>query len=150
MQSTWTSIIKRRQSGQASVEIFLILLILIPLLFGAFEFSRAIAVRAALDSGVGIATRALSLAPDNWDWAQLNFTDTVNQNVFGASGVTGLTMNAYDDSGHLLSASALENLAFGSTFCIVGQANFQPHVPLLANSAITLRVRHCGIIERMN
>jgi Flp pilus assembly protein TadG len=147
MLSTLTSITRRRCSGQASVEIFLTLIILLPLLFGAFEFSRAIAVRSALDSGVGIATRSLSLAPENYSWAEQNFTDTVSQNVFGTSGISGVLMRVTDSSGDPVDVG---NLAFGSTFCVQGQADFTPHVPLLANSAITLRVRHCGIVERMD
>ena len=56
----------KTQKAQASIELLLILLILVPLLLGGIELARGVGIRQALDSGTGVATRALSLDPGQW------------------------------------------------------------------------------------
>ena len=66
-----------KERGQASVELVLVLLILIPLLLGGIELARGVGIRQSLDSGTGIATRSLSLDPTQWVWA----TSIINQTL---------------------------------------------------------------------
>jgi hypothetical protein len=142
------------QRGQATLEILLVLIILIPLIFGGIELSRGVAVRAALDSGVGVAVRALSIDPTQWGWSANVVATTVAQNVFGSAGLGTVHLEAYDSADQLISdpGNNLQNLPYGTPFCLVGWVNYSPVIPLLTLSPgyIPIRVRHCGIIERID
>jgi hypothetical protein len=140
---------KLLRRGQASLEILIVLLFLIPLLFGAFELARGVAIRAALDSGIGIAARALAIDPDNWDWAAARAGEAVARNVFGSGGVGTVNFEAYNSGGTRIYDSDFAALHYGETFCLRGWANYTASVPLLPLGTITLRVEHCGVIERM-
>lgn len=138
--------------GQATLEMLVVLMILIPLIFGAFELSRGIAVRAALDSGVGVGVRALSLDPTQLSWVRDVVESTLDQNVFGTSGVT---FNSSTDVYTTLSCSSstpqsIEGSSFGTTFCLIGEADFKPEIPFITNTQINIRVCHCGLIERVS
>ena len=138
--------------GQASLEILIVLIILIPLVFGAIELSRGVAVKAALDSGVGTAVRALSVDPTNWDWAANTVATTVAQNVFGSAGLGTVVFEAFDSSGTQLSRSEFALLVYGTPFHLEGSVQYTPQIPLLSLSPsyLTIRVRHYGIIERID
>jgi Flp pilus assembly protein TadG len=137
--------------GQASLEILIVLLFLIPLIFGAIELSRGVAVKSSLDSGVGLAVRALSVDPSNWAWAANTVTQTVAQNVFGNAGLGSIHFEAYDSSGTQLDSTQFAALTYGAGFYIEAWLEYTPQIPLLnlAPSFITLRARHYGIIERI-
>ncbi|TLN18929.1 hypothetical protein FDZ74_06470, partial [bacterium] len=64
--STFKSVNKSWRAGQVAVEALLVVIIFALLIFGGIELSRGVAVRQALDSGTGAATRALSLDPTQW------------------------------------------------------------------------------------
>jgi len=130
-----------------------VLFLLVPILFGAIEISRGVAIRAALDSGVGIAVRALSLdttQPTQFDWARTNIQSTVEQNVFGDSGVGGVTLTYLDSSGFDIGEGGVAALQQGEIFCIVGAVPYQPSVPLMPLSSINITVRHCAVMERIS
>lgn len=135
--------------GQAMLEVLVVLMILIPLIFGGFELSRAVSVRAALDSGVGVAARAISLdtSAGQWVWAVGVVNDTVDQNVFGTTGVEAVSVYATNSGG---SPIDITSLGFSDPFCIVGETHFTPDIPFLTGARILIRVRHCGIIEEVN
>jgi hypothetical protein len=139
----------RLRRGQAMLEILLVLFILIPLIFGGIELSRAVSVRAALDSGVGVAARALSLdnSSGQWSWAVSVVNDTVSQNVFGSSGVEAISVYATNIGGS--TPIDITGLSFGDPFCIVGETHFTPDIPFLTTTRILIRTRHCGIIEEI-
>ncbi len=138
--------------GQASLEILIVLLFLIPLIFGAIELSRGVAVKSSLDSGVGLAVRALSVDPGAWDFARDAVINTMAQNVFGTAGLNNLTFRAYDSSGSELAQGDIAILTYGAGFYIEAAVDYTPQIPLLnlAPTFITLRARHYGIIERIN
>jgi Flp pilus assembly protein TadG len=140
------------QRGQASLEILIVLIFLIPLIFGAIELSRGVAVKSSLDSGVGLAVRALSVDPSNWTWAANTVTQTVARNVFGTAGLSNYTFTAYDSSDNPLSPVQFTALNYGAGFYIEATVRYTPEIPLLNLSPvfITLRARHYGIIERIN
>ncbi len=138
--------------GQASLEILIVLLFLIPLIFGAIELSRGVAVKSSLDSGVGLAVRALSVDPSAWDFARDAVINTLSQNVFGTAGLGTVIFSAFDSSGTALGAAEFAALTYGSGFYIEAAVEYTPQIPLLNldPAFITLRARHYGIIERIN
>ncbi|MGB7540261.1 MAG: TadE/TadG family type IV pilus assembly protein [Anaerolineales bacterium] len=140
---------RKIQSGQASLEVLIVLMILIPLIFGAIELSRGVAVKSSLDSGVGLAVRALSVDPSNWSWAAVAVSNTVAQNVFGSAGLDNFTFYAYDSSGTQLDQTQFAALTYGAGFYIEASVRYSPDIPLLSLSPITIRARHYGIIERI-
>jgi Flp pilus assembly protein TadG len=140
------------QRGQASLEILIVLIFLIPLIFGAIELSRGVAVKSSLDSGVGLAVRALSVDPTNWTWAADLVSTTVAQNVFGSAGLGTVNFEAYDSSGTRRYQADFATLNFGAGFYIEAWVLYTPEIPLLSltTASITIRARHYGIIERIN
>jgi Flp pilus assembly protein TadG len=135
--------------GQASIELILVLPILLLLIFGGLDFARAVAVHDALNNGTGIATRALTLDPAQWPWAEMTVRTEVSNNVFGTAGIGAVSVTATGPTGNVLAPSQLAGLVFGTNFCLEGATTFTPAVPFLANQAVTIRSRHCGIVERM-
>lgn len=144
--STRKSDLSRTERGQASVEALLVLMILGILIFGGIELSQGVAVRQALDSGAGAAARSLSLDPTQWSFASNVIQQSVDQNAMGASPV--VTVQVYDASGNLRSAAWLSGSPFGTAFILEATAPFQASIPFLPGSAITIRVRHWGTVER--
>jgi hypothetical protein len=139
---------KMSERGQAVLEMLLVFLILIPLLFGGIELARGVSIRHALDSGLGLAVRALSLDPGQWDWAETMISQAVEENVLGDSGVGSVTMQCYDASGSPLSAESLLSLPFGTTFRLEAQVTFTPSMILILGQAVRIRLSHWGIVER--
>jgi hypothetical protein len=139
-------------SGQASLEILIVLIFLIPLIFGAIELSRGVAVKSSLDSGVGLAVRALSVDPNNWAWASGLVFTTMTQNVFGGAGLSNYTFTAYDSADNPLSSAQFAALNYGAGFYIEATVRYTPQIPLLdlTPAYITIRARHYGIIERID
>jgi len=145
------------QRGQATLEILIVLLILIPLIFGGIELSRGVAVRAALDSGVGIMVQAISIdpSPSQWSWAATVVQQTVDQNVFGSAGLDPfVNLEAYDSSGSLITdpLNTMQTLPYGAGFCLVGWENYAPMIPLVTlplPGHLRIQVRHCGVIQKI-
>ena len=138
--------LSRAERGQASVEALLVLMILGILIFGGIELSQGVAVRQALDSGTGAAARALSLDPAQWSFASNVVQQSVDQNVMGAS--PAVTVQVYDGADNVRSAAWLSGSPFGTAFILESSAPFQASIPFLPGSAITIRVRHWGTVER--
>jgi Flp pilus assembly protein TadG len=128
--------------GQASLEMLIVLLMLIPLIFGGIELSRAVAVHSALDSGTAVATRMLSLNPSQAGDALAIVNLTVNSNVMGNTGVGIVHMTS--------DPAVLSTVAFGSTFCMTSTVDFTPSIPFLTTTTITMHATHCAVMERMN
>lgn len=140
------SVNKSWRAGQVAVEALLVVVILSLLTFGGIELSRGVAVRQALDSGTGAATRALSLDPTQWGFATNLVQQSVNQNVMGTQ--PPVTMQVYDVSNTPRSSAWLSGSPFGTGFIIEVSVPFQADIPFLPDSAVTIRVRHWGIVER--
>ena len=146
MISTFRSAPKRR--GQASVELLLVLLILVPLLFGGIELARGVGIRSSLDSGVGVATRALSLDPEQWAWSTSVINQAVNDNILGGGSVSAVSVRVYNASGNQISSTALAALPFGVSFRLEASCTYTPDIPLVGGQTVTIRVSHWGIVER--
>ncbi len=136
------------QKGQASLEFLLILLILVPLLFGGIELARGVGIRHAMDSGVGVATRALSLDPAQWSWATSVISQAVTDNPLGGGAVSAVTVKVYNAGGSEIGSSGLAALPFGSAFRLEASCTYTPEIPLVGGTAVTIRVSHWGIVER--
>ncbi|MBN1440551.1 MAG: hypothetical protein JW929_14180 [Anaerolineales bacterium] len=127
-----------------------VLLILIPLIFGAIELSRAVTVKAALDSGVATAARLLALDPDDWGRAANVVSTTVAHNVFGEAGLGTVNFGAVDSAGIPLTQSEFSALTYGDLFCVRGWVDYNAWVPLIPLGTITIRVEHCGVVEEVD
>jgi len=144
--STSKSVNKSWQAGQAAVEALLVVILFGLLIFGGIELSRGVAIRQALDSGTGAATRALSLDPAQWGFATNLVQQSVDQNVMGTQ--PPVSLQVYDSSNTPRSSAWLSGSPFGTSFVIQAAAPFQADIPFLPDSAITIQVRHWGIVER--
>jgi len=126
----------------------LVLLILVPLLLGGIELARGVGLRQALDSGTGVATRALSLDPGQWNWATTIINQAVSGNVLGGGSVSGVNVAVYNASGTQISNDDLAALPFGATFRLLASCTYTPWIPLVGGSTVSIRVSHWGIVER--
>jgi Flp pilus assembly protein TadG len=138
----------RRQKGQASVELLLVLLILVPLLLGGIELARGVGLRHSLDSGAGVAARALSLDPTQWTWATNVINQAVQDNPLGGGSVGAVAVKVYNASEVQITPGALASLPFGSTFRLEASCTYTPEIVLVGGQAVTIRVSHWGIVER--
>ena len=140
----------RLSSGQAALEMLLVLLILVPLLFGGIELARGVGIRHALDSGVGVASRALSLDPAQWSWANQVIQTSVTNNVLGGGTATAPTVRVFNSAGTQLSSGQLASLGFGETFRLEAATTYTPWLPLVSGGGrqVTIIVSHWGIVER--
>ena len=140
------SVNKSWRAGQVAVEALLVVILFGLLISGGIELSRGVAIRQALDSGTGAATRALSLDPAQWGFATNLVQQSVNQNVMGTQ--PPVTVQVYDTSSTPRSSAWLSGSPFGTGFIIEAAVPFQADIPFLPDSAVTIRVRHWGIVER--
>lgn len=136
----------RDVTGQASVEALLVLVLMGLLIFGGIELSRGVAIRQALDSGAGASVRVLSLDPNQWSFATNVIQQSVDQNMMGAG--PAVTVQVFDAANNPRSTAWLSGSPFGTAFVLEASAPFQADIPFLPASAITIRVRHWGIVER--
>lgn len=136
------------QAGQAVLEFLLVLMILVPLLFGGIELARGVGIRHALDSGVGLAARALSLDPTQWNWAVSVVNQAVSDNPLGGGSVSAVTVTVYNAGGAQINAATLTNLPFGSAFRLAASVTYTPEIVLVGGQTVTIRVSHWGIVER--
>ena len=137
-----------KQKGQASVELLLVLLILVPLLLGGIELARGVGIRSSLDSGVGVATRALSLDPSQWAWSTSVINQAANDNILGGGSVSAITVRIYNASGTQINPNAFASLPFGTSFRLEASCAYTPDIPLVGGQTVTIRVSHWGIVER--
>ena len=144
--STPSLVPKSLTSGQAAVEALLVVMLMALLIFGGIQLSQGVAIRQALDSGTGAGARALSLDPSQWNFASNVIQQSVNQNVMGST--VPVTVNVYDASDNLRSATWLSSSSFGTSFILEASVPFDAEIPFLSNSPIVIRVRHWGIVER--
>ncbi len=137
---------ERGTRGQVAVEALLVLLVLVVLTFGGIELAQGVALRQALDAGTAAAVRALSLDPGQWSYSTSLVQSGVNQNVMGAKPT--VTLQILNSSGVPRSSGWLNGQAFGTAFILESSAPFQSDIPLLETSAVTVKVRHWGVVER--
>jgi len=133
------------EDGQAIAEVLIVLLVLLPILFGAIEFGRGVSLKHSLDTGTSLVVRRLSINPAETAGAENLIQQTVNDNVLG--GGVAVTVHYYDEWGEI-SPAAMANLAFGYRFSVSASLSFQANVPLMSLGGRTIAVRHYGMVER--
>ena len=143
-----SKLVRRQEPGQASIELLLVLLILIPLLLGGIELARGVGIRHSLDSGTGVAVRALSLDPSQWDWAISVIDQTIQDNLLGGGSVSAVSVHVYNTSGTQIDPNDLDALPFGAAFRLEASCTYTPEIVLIGGQTVTIRVAHWGIIER--
>ncbi len=139
---------ERSERGQAVLEFLLVLMILVPLLFGGIELARGVGIRHALDSGGGVAVRALSLDPTQWSWANSVINQAVSGNPLGGGSVSAVTVVVYNAGGAQITSATLASLPFGAAFRLEAVVTYTPVIPLVGGQTVTIRVSHWGIVER--
>ncbi len=137
---------KGQASGQAVAEFLLVVLVLVVLIFGGIQLSQGVALHHAMDSGTAIAARALSLNPSGWSYAAGLIQTSVDENGLGAA--PGVAVRVYDSAGQIHTAGWLSAQPFSTIFILEASVPFAPHIPLLADRAVTVQVRHWGSVER--
>lgn len=131
------------ERGQATLEMLLVLMVLVPLFFGAIELVRAISLRHSLDAGAFLAARAVSLNPDDLTYPQTVVTNTVNQNVFGGGAISDF--NPGTISWDVCPAGRV----LGCRFSYTSSLKYTPWLPLIGGQQITITIRHHGIVEKL-
>jgi len=126
----------------------LMLFILVPLLFGGIELARGVGIRHSLDSGVGVAARALSLDPSQWSWSVSVINQAITDNPLGGGSVSAVTVKVYNAGGSEISSSTLASLPFGAAFRLQASVTYTPEITLVGGTTVTIRVSHWGIVER--
>jgi hypothetical protein len=66
----------------------------------------------------------------------------------GCSAPCTVHLEAYNSDGDPI-GSGISSLSYGSPFYLEGWVVFAPDIPLLSLAPITIRVRHYGVIERI-
>ncbi len=127
----------RSESGNASVELVLLLPVLLLLLLGGLEMARAASLRMALGDGAWRAARYLSIT-DPWGDAQAEaiVRDAVARNALGGD-PSAVVVVVADDGGR----------SFGHVVTVRAEAEFCPLVPFLTPGCVFLRAEHSLMVE---
>lgn len=135
--------------GQTTLEMLLVLLVLIPLFFGAWELARGISVRMALDSGTDLAARALSMNPADTAYAGEIILDQVNGSALCPSCGAQVQWCVSVNDGACVSnpGSGAIPTTFGTKFYVKAWLLFQSEVPLVALPQVTIAAAHLGRVE---
>ena len=136
------------ESGQGSIEMLFVIMIIAVLFFGGFELARGIAVKHALDVGVSNAARGLSLDPSQWAWADTLVRNEVNANVLGGGLGASVVLQVFDGAGNEIAPATLAGYTFSTLFRLHGEVPFQALVPFVPTGARTIAADHWVLVER--
>jgi Flp pilus assembly protein TadG len=134
-----------KSKGQATLEMLLVLMVLLPLFFGGIELARAVSLRSALDGGVFVATRAISLNPTDTAYAQSLVQDAVNNNVFRGGTTANLNLGTITWD----AVTCATGKTLGCRFDYTATIDYTPWLPLIGGQKITINIRHHGIVEKL-
>jgi hypothetical protein len=134
----------RRERGQAGIEVLIVLLILIPLILGAFSLSQGLSARHALDQATAVAARRIAVQPAAWHEALAGVQGAVDGSLLGGTG--GLVACQVEDAGG--QEIDPETLAFGTPFVVSCDVPYQARIPWMATALRGLSVTHYEMMER--
>ncbi len=134
----------KEETGQATLELLLVLAVLVALLFGALDFARIYSASHALHNGAAVAARQIALAPDGWETALGGVQTAVEHSLFGGPGEP-VACAVYDGGGHIVNP---EFLPFGSRFSVSCTLAFQARIPFVPTDPGVLRAVHHEVMER--
>jgi len=115
------------ERGSGSIEMLLVMLILLPLVFGGLEFARAASLKHSLGVGAWAAARHLSLDP----WDESGAEDLVRQAVANALG-------GDPDAVRVTFTFDSPTRSFGSRLTVHAEMDYQALVPFLNLAPRTL------------
>mgnify|MGYP005811875657 CR=1 FL=1 len=152
----------QRHRGQATLEMLLVLLVLVPLLFGGYELARAISIRQALDAGTDLAAQAMGTFPTRPDYAEQLIRDQLNASALCPScgNSAALRWCVSVNQGPCVTAPTAADLApmfetcnlyepddwYGCPFYIKAQLPFRMSVPFVPLAPITLSTGYHGVV----
>jgi Flp pilus assembly protein TadG len=131
------------ERGQATLELMITLLILLPLLLGGLSLAQGYSARHALENGTAVAARQIALQPDDWSTALANVQTAVEGSLLGGTG--SVTCNVHDEQGNAVDPSAL---AFSERFSVTCSVPFQAQIPFVPTAPRTLQTVHYEVMER--
>lgn len=135
----------KKSKGQATLEMLLVLIVLVPLFFGGIELARAVSIRHSLDSGVFVATRAISLNPTDTAYAHTLVQDALTNNIFSGGAIANINYGTITWD----AASCAGGKVLGCRFDITASADYTPWIPVVGGQKITITIRHHGIVEKL-
>ncbi len=129
-------------SGQAGIEMLIVMLLLVPLLLGGFSLAQGVSARHALEQATALAARRIALNPAEWATA-LNAVQTA---VEGALlGHTSSVTCQVTAAGQPVDPNGL---AFGNVFAVTCSTPFQAHIPFVSTPGRVLTTTHRESMER--
>lgn len=132
------------EAGQATLELVIGFLLLLPVLLGGLSLAQGYSARHALENGTAVAARQIALTPGNWGAALAHVQTAVDSSLFGTAG-NSVTCNVRDAWGSAVDPTLL---AFGERFSVTCSVPFEAHIPLVPTTARTLRTTHYEVMER--
>ncbi len=140
----------RKQRGQATVELLLVLFIVALLIFGAFSLGQGITLKHALDVAAEKAARLLSIDPSDYSSAEALIRSEVDANLLGGHYGQSVSIGLYDaDTEAAITAGDLDAAAFSYRFIVQVSVPFEASVPLLNLTGRTISAAHYGIVDRI-
>jgi len=122
--------------GSVSIETTFFIIISVLLFFGAVELGRALSLKHSMDVGCYRAARYLSLNPGDVATAVQMIRDEVDGNVLGGN---------YGDQ--VVVVIDMPSTTFQTPFTVSASLDYQPLVPFMDLSLVTLRVQHGNVVE---
>jgi Flp pilus assembly protein TadG len=134
---------RAQETGQAGIEMLVVMLLCVPLILGAFSLAQGFGVRQALAQGTSIAARRIALNPGEANAALASVQGAVDGALLGGTG--SVSCDVRDTAGTPVSAGAL---AFGTPFTVRCSVLFQAQIPFKARAARTLIASQYEVMER--
>lgn len=137
------------ERGQGTVEVLLVLLVLLPLLIGAFSLGQGIVLKHALDVATEKAARVLSINPSDYDYAETIVRSEVESSLLGAGYGQRVTIHLYDALTQTeISPADLDAAGFGYRFAVRADLTWRADIPFLTSEPQVISALHFGIVER--
>ena len=136
------------EQGQGAATLFLAVMALALLFFGAVELARGVMIRQVMDTGVVTAVRGLSIDPSRWGWAVDTIRAEVDANILGGGLGSQVAVTPYDENGVPLTPAGLDALQFGAGFSVRAEVPFQAAVPFMNLPGRIIAVQHGRLVER--
>jgi len=139
----------REERGQGTVEILLVLLVLLPILFGAFSLAQGIILKHNLDVSVEKAARVLSVNPSDYAYAESLIRSEVDGGLLGGGYGQRVVVRLYDAVTRAeISPADLAGAGFGYRFVVQAETPWRADIPFLSSGPQTISVLHFGMVER--
>lgn len=139
----WAGSRRRYETGQAGIEMLVVLLLCVPLILGALSLAQGFGARQALAQGTAVAARRIALNPGEAATALAAVQTAVEGALLGSTGTVRCEVR--DGASILVHPNAL---AFGAPFSVRCQVPFQAQIPFIATAPRTLTIVQHEVMER--